>query len=77
MIAETPRERFLDQLKISGGDRLKSEAGHALRHAKRTGTHVARSEGALQARFQRSLASTATDRTQIPVVPVVQPIIGI
>ena len=59
------------------GDRLKSEAGHALRHAKRTGTHVARSEGALQARFQRSLAITATDRTQIPVVPVVQPVIGV
>ena len=58
------------------GDRLKSEAGHALRHAKRTGTKVVRSEGALRERFERSLAITSTDRTKLPIVPVVQPVIG-
>ena len=57
------------------GDRLKSEAGHALRHAKRAGTKIVRSEGAIRDRFERSLAITATDRTQLPVVPVVQPIV--
>ena len=58
------------------GDRLKSEAGHALRHAKRDGTKLVHSVGALRNRFERSLDITSIDRTQIPVVPVVQPIVG-
>ena len=58
------------------GDRLKSEAGHALRHAKREGTKIVRSEGVFRERFERSLAITSIDRMQIPVVPVAQPIVS-
>lgn len=59
------------------GDRLKSEAGHALRHAKRSGRKLVRSTGAMRQRFERSLAITAVDRAQLPIVPVVQPIVGL
>lgn len=59
----------------TNGDRLLSEAGHALRHAKRVGQRVVYSRGKVQNRFDRSVAignlADAADR----IVPVVQPIL--
>lgn len=57
------------------GDHLLSEAGFALRQAKREGLKVVRSEGQLRDRFERSLAISGIDAEDSPLVPVVQPIV--
>ncbi len=58
------------------GDRLLSEAGHALRHAKREGQPLVKSEGVLQERFDRSVALTSLDQADSPIVPVTQVIVN-
>lgn len=57
------------------GDRLMSEAGHALRHAKRDGCQVVRSEGELRDRFERSVSIAASDNAEEHIVPVAQVIV--
>lgn len=58
------------------GDHLLSAAGHALRHAKREGLHIVRSEGELRQRFERSVAVTSISDADDRIVPVAQPIVS-
>jgi len=55
-------------------DRLMSEAGHALRYAKRRGERRAESTGALRERFERSFDISMTGERN-PVVAFAQPIL--
>ncbi len=61
---------------LSGsGDRLLSEAGHALRYAKRECQQMVRSAGALRDRFERSVSITSVNGVDSPIVPVAQVIV--
>lgn len=61
---------------VNSGDRLLSEAGYALRQAKRDGQNVLCSTGSLQDRFERSKSITLLDQTDSPIVPVAQVIVN-
>ncbi len=59
----------------ASGDRLLSEAGHALRQAKRDGSRLVPSTGELRERFERSVSITTLEQTTSPIIPVAQVIV--